>query len=266
MRKIGYLGPEGSYSYLAASNMFPESEKVAYASFYLVVKAVLSGDVSGAVLPIENSLNGGVLQNIDLLQSSENLIAIKEHILKLDHRLAYKKGASLKDIKRIFSHRQSLDQCAQFLYANYPEADLISTSSTAASLNLVKSEKDACIVGAHIKREGFELSKENIADEKNNFTHFLYVIKGDFTCFTHSEKIYFSATCRHRPGALVKLLTALEKHSLNMSKIESRPIKEKTGEYRFFIEIEADYAANNVQNALAEIKREANSFKLLGCY
>lgn len=264
--KAAYLGPEGSYSQLAVIKMCPNFEAVAYSSFYLVMNALLNGECDSAVLPIENSLNGAVLQNIDLLQNTENVVAVEEMRLTLDHRLATLKGADTCGISSIYSHEQPLAQCAGYLNSNFPNARLIATPSTAASLDMVKSPSDAAIVGAHIKKEGITLSPRNIADSRHNFTDFLRVIRGSADSKKKSKKIYFSVTCRHASGALLDILEPMRAGGLNMTKIQSRPIKERAGEYRFFIEVEGDYSSDRVKQVLENVKKISMSFRILGTY
>lgn len=266
MRKCAYLGPCGSYSHLAAMKMRPESELLEFGNFHAVMNAVEAGECDCAVIPIENTLNGGVLQNIDLLQTAEGIVAVEEMTLPLDHRLAVLKGAEYSGILRIYSHEQPLAQCSEYLAKHFPQAGLIATSSTAASLDMVKTFSDAAIVGAHVKREGIELSAENISDGKNNFTHFLLIKRGVIDERTHSSKIYFSVTCTHSSGALLDILEPMRAGGLNMTKIQSRPIKDRAGEYRFFIEAEGDFAESSVRRVLDGVKNSAKSFKLLGAY
>lgn len=266
MQKIGYLGPKGSYSYLAAERMCPEAEKIAYDNFRLVMKALVSGECDGVVAPIENSLNGGVLQNIDLLQSTEGVCAVGECTVAIDHRLAVLPGADRSRIKRIYSHQQALAQCGEYLAEFFPAAQQIAVSSTAASLNMLKSSEDACIVGAHTSDAGIMLSPQNIADEKRNKTQFLLIVRGAVTADVRSQKIYFSVTCRHEPGALLHILQRIADGGLNMTKIESRPIKDRPGEYRFFIEAEGDYSLEQTQKTLNAVRKSANSLKILGAY
>ena len=266
MEKCAYLGPCGSYSHLAATKMRPQDELSAYGNFRSVMNAVETGECDCAVIPIENTLNGGVLQNIDLLHAAEGLVAVEEMTLPLDHRLATLNGADRRGISRIYSHEQPLAQCSGYLAKNFPNAQLIATSSTSASLDMVASFTDAAIVGAHVKRESVTLSEENIADGKNNFTHFLLIKRGTVEKTVHSSKIYFSVTCIHASGALLDILEPMRAGGLNMTKIQSRPIKDRTGEYRFFIEVEGDYADGRVRKVLDKVKNSAKSFKLLGAY
>lgn len=264
--KVAYLGPESSYSELAAAKFRPEAERVACPSFYVVMDELKSGACDLAVLPIENSLNGAVLQNIDILQSTDGVAATEHTALALDHRLATLKGAKYSGISRIYSHEQPIAQSMQYLLKNFPNAKLIATQSTAASLEMVKSFSDAAIVGAHVKREGIELSPRNIADSNNNFTEFLLVRRGEINENIASQKIFFSVTCRHKSGALLDILEPMRAGGLNMTKIQSRPLKERAGEYRFFIEVEGDYSDPQIRKVLDGVKEISLSFKLLGAY
>ncbi len=264
--KTGYLGPEGSYSYLAAKKMTPSYTLCAYDSFPLVMRALTANGVDCTVIPIENSLNGGVLQNIDLLQETDGVIAVEEGTIKIEHRLATLSGAKISKIKRIYSHRQALDQCAGYLFENFPGCQLIAVPSTSASLDMIKSEEDAGIVGAHTVREGITLSDKNIADYSENITRFLKVVNGCVDENKPTRKIYFSVTCPNVSGGLLNLLKRVAFHGLNMSKLQSRPVKEATDEFRFFIEAECDYSKPEVKKAIEDIKDIALSFKLLGAY
>ncbi len=261
----GYLGPEGSYSYLAAKKLRPDQTLRAFQSFPLAVQALEEGEVDDIVLPIENSINGGVAQNMDLL-NSRPVCAVEHCAVAIDHRLATLKGCGVKSVKRIYSHSQALEQCSKYLLKNFPDAKLIATQSTAASLEMLKTEGDACIVGSHVKKEGVELSDKNISDEANNFTHFLLVRRGKIEEGVKCKKVYFSLTCKNVPGALISILQPVKNYGINMTKMQSRPVKDVPDEYAFFIEIEGDYSAENTRLALKEIQSLSKSFKILGCY
>lgn len=264
--KISCLGPDGSYSHLAVKNLCPNAKVMLCRTFSQAVNELINGNSDGVILPIENSIQGGVLQNLDLLQKSEGLCAVKEYVLKIDHRLAYMEGAKKEDIKVIYSHQQALSQCAEYLRANFPDARLVNTNSTSESLEMISDFSAAGIVGSHMKKSGMVMSPENIADETSNFTHFLLVKSGYENIETHTSKMFFSAVCKHRPGTLLKLLQVIYVYDLNMTKIESRPIKSSPGEYRFFIEFEGDYSDWKVKKAIEDIKAECRSFKLIGAY
>lgn len=280
--KIAFLGPEGSYSHLAAQSFLKTEsvgekkagewdECIPFRNFPEVLGAVESGRVDAAAVPIENSLQGGVLQNLDLLQLSPELYAVKEAVIRIDHRLVYKEGVKPSEIGRVYSHRQALDQCSKYLIKEMPFASLRETDSTAFGITRAMEDetgKSAAIAGAHTEnlRNGFVMSEECISDEKNNFTHFLLVKKGTDALPETSERIFFSAVCPHRPGSLVELLQIIAKYGINMTKIESRPVKNRPGDYRFFIEADCDIGSKEVKEMLAAIEADTLECKLLGAY
>lgn len=167
--KTAYLGPEGSYSSLGRPQIVPDGRVSAPQKFYAAVSCVLACEADCAVLPVENTLQGAVAQNLDLLYANAELFAVKEYLLQIDHRLIFRRGVNLSRIERVFSHEQAILQCGKFLSENLPQAKIVYTDSTAESLSVMQKETDAGIVGAHMAREGYELSAENIADEKKKF-------------------------------------------------------------------------------------------------
>ncbi len=261
--KVSCLGPEGSYSELAAKKMCEGAEIVLCHSFVDAVRRLVGGKVDYAVLPVENSLNGGIQECLDLLEEYD-IFASREFPLPVDHRLATLEGVSFDRIERVYSHEQALGQCLGFLTENFPNAQYIHTNSTAESLEKL-SATSAGIVGAHLAREGIVLSDENIADNKANFTRFLLVErKGALP--ESSVMVFFSAVCADKPGSLLGLLKIFLRHGLNLTRIESRPVKKEFGQYRFFIEFAGDLSAEWVQKALAEARAYCVQFKILGAY
>ncbi len=280
--KIAFLGPEGSYSHLAAKEFLKTAavakklagdwdECVPFRNFPEVLAAVENGRVDSAAIPIANSIQGGVSQNLDLLQETQDLYAVKEFVVRIDHRLIYKKGVKPSEIGRVYSHRQALDQCAAYLMREMPFASLRETESTGFGISRAMEDstgKSAAIAGAHVEglHSGFEKGEECISDEKNNFTHFLLIKKGEEKLPKNSERIFFSAVCPHRPGSLLELLRVIAKSGVNMTKIESRPVRNRPGEYRFFIEADSNIASAEAQEMLSAIKQNTLECKLLGAY
>lgn len=262
MKKIACLGPSGSYSALVAMREYSEEDILLCADFAGVISSVTGGGAESAIIPIENSIRGGVLQNLDLLEVTD-VYAVKEYTQKIDHRLALLKGVKPQDVKRIYSHEQAIGQCAKYLHANFPNVQYICTDSTAKSLELL-DEHSAGIVGSHIVRENILLSEENIADEKNNFTRFLKLIPRSCGLPEKSDKIFFCAVTKHRPGSLLELLTVLKE--FNLTKIESRPIKNVFGEYRFFIELVGNVGDERLQKAIANAEQICRQFRMIGAY
>ncbi len=261
--KVSCLGPMGSYSEHAAQSMCVGYEVVLCHNFPEAVRKLTAGEVDYAVLPVENSLNGGVSECLDLLDS-ENVFGVREDLLLVDHRLAMLEGTREEDIDTVCSHEQALGQCSEYLERRFPQAQFVETTSTVESLRLLNGHT-AGIVGAHVKREGVVLSEENIADSRGNYTRFLLVERAGAQP-EHSVMVFFSAVCQHKPGALVNLLKIFRRYSLNLTRIQSRPVKEQFGQYRFFIEIAGDIGNERVKAALSEAKHVCSSFKLLGAY
>ncbi|MCD8206092.1 MAG: ACT domain-containing protein [Clostridia bacterium] len=265
MKTCAYLGPEGSFSHKAALIMAEGCVLLPEKNFYEVIRRLEEGAAELAVVPVFNSLNGGVMKNLDLLQEG-GCVAVKETTLCVDHRLITMKGADTKKITRVYSHPQAIDQCAGYIMKNLPIAETLAVSSTAYGVEMVKDEFSAAIASSDAVRDGLVASAENIADEESNRTQFLLLKKGEIDLSVHSEKVYISVTTAHAPGALVSLLGILGLAQINMSKIESRPIKDKPGEFRFFIELEGDIASEKMTKALETLRASAQSFSLLGAY
>ena len=261
---IGYLGPQGSYSHTAALS-FGDSVRP-YASFFALVNALVSGEVQAVVLPVENSLNGDVAQNLDLLQETPGIIATGETFVKIEHRLITLEGAPLDGIKTIYSHPQALGQCAKFLSERFPHARQIPAPSTSAAALCIKDATQAGIAGAQFSAPGLWVSPYVISDESLNYTQFLYVVRGCPDASLAGKKIFLSFVCEHRPGALIAALSVFASCGINLTKIESRPIKQAVGEYRFFIEAEADFSRPETQTMLASLGNICRSIKILGVY
>lgn len=265
--KTGYLGPEESYSRLAAEKLCGGSELIPYEGFYGMFKALERGEVDSIVLPIKNTVNGAVTQNLDLMEEAQGVVAVARCRLRIDHRLATLAGADTGKIKDVYSHPQALAQCSEYLAENFPSARLHETSSTAEGLKKIRCATDAAIVGAHVAEEGIALSEQTVSDEKENYTTFLKVVKGGLTPGEGlGESCFFCFTLRNETGALCGALNVLVSYGINLTDIESRPIKNHPGRIRFFIEIDCSAGRGNVEAALKELKNHTLSFKMLGAY
>lgn len=262
MAKFSCLGPKDSYSECAAKS-FGAEEIILCRSFREAVETLERGGADYAVLPVENALNGGVSEALDLL-AEHDVFGTAELPLPIDHRLAVKEGTDLGKIERIFSHEQAFGQCTEYLSKHFADAQLLRASSTAESLSMLDG-RTAGIVGAHAAREGVILSEENIADNKSNFTKFLR-LERRAGLPGRSVMVFLCAVCPHKPGSLVGLLKIFLRYSLNLTRIESRPVKNEFGQYRFFIEFAGDVGSERVQKALGEAERYCKQFKLLGAY
>lgn len=262
--KASCLGPAGSFSEVAARELCEGYDIVLTESFAEAAALLTEGKVDYAVLPVENSLNGGVLSVLDLLARTE-IFGEEESLCIIDHRLATLEGVKEGDIDTVCSHEQALGQCTEYLREHFPHAKLLSVPSTAESLTRLDGHT-AGIVGAHMRREGVALSAANIADNKQNFTRFLRFSRGNGSDAAQSAMVFFCAVCPHKPGALLGLLKIFQRYTLNLTRIESRPVKEAFGEYRFFVEFAGNIGDERVRRALKEAEHYCNQFKLLGAY
>ena len=205
-------------------------------------------------------------QNLDLLQETPGIIATGETFVKIEHRLITLEGAPLDGIKTIYSHPQALGQCAKFLSERFPHARQIPAPSTSAAALCIKDATQAGIAGAQFSAPGLWVSPYVISDESLNYTQFLYVVRGCPDASLAGKKIFLSFVCEHRPGALIAALSVFASCGVNLTKIESRPIKQAVGEYRFFIEAEADFSRPETQTMLASLGNICRSIKILGVY
>ena len=265
--KVSCLGPKESYSALAALKLCKGAERLYCSSFPATLNLLLEGVADAAVLPVENCIMGSVVQNLDLISQAENIMGVGEYLMPIDHRLVTKGNIPYSDIQRVCSHIQGLSQCSEFLGKNFPFAKLVYTYSTAESLSLL-DDHTAGIVGAHVKedRDGLVLSEQNIADAKSNFTRFLLFKRGN-TPPKNSEYVYFSVVCKQETtGALCRLLGIFNRYGINVTRLDSRPVKDVLGNYRFFIEFAGDIGSSNVQKALKEAEANSEEYKLLGAY
>lgn len=264
MKKISCLGPDGSFSAHAAK-IFGADEIVFLPGFSETLRKLTDGETDAAVLPIENTTRGGIRQCLDLLEANRSVYAVAETVLPVDYRLATPRGLERARIARVYSHEIAVESCARYLREQLPQARVIYVDPTKGSLSALDGES-AAIVGAHLAKEGVVLSEENIADDTRNFTHYLLVERGKEGLPKRGKKIFLSAALMHRPGSLLGVLQIIDEFGLNISKIESRPMRDLPGQYRFFIEFEGCLEERRVQYALAKLEESCRQFRLIGAY
>ena len=262
--KVSCLGPGESYSCLAAKRFRSDATFVCCKSFKEVIDKFKSGEADFAVIPVSNCITGSIVKNLDLITETEGVMGVESFLLPVEHRLVTKGNIPYKNIERVCSHVQALGQCEKFIQANFPNARLVVTRSTAESLSLLDGHT-AGIVGAHVAGDGLVLSAENVADERENATRFMLFEKRTLPP-EKSNYFFFSAVCRHEAGALASLLGIFAELGLNLTRIGSRPVQSAEGPYRFFMEFEGNIGSQEVQSALAEAKHRGAQFRLIGAY
>ncbi len=264
--KVCYFGMPGSNTQQAMEDFFGEDIcGISGPTFQSVMEAVERGDADYGVLPIENSSTGGITANYDLLLNYSNSI-IGQYVNRIDHCLLGLPGARTEDIKKVYSHPQGLLQCRVFL-KEHPEMNPVECADTATSAKKVAADGDisqAAIAAERAAKEyGLQVIEDGIQQEKNNCTRFIMIGRNP-VYLDDSDKLALCIELPHECGSLYRILSHFRFNDLNMTQIESRPIKGKTWEYRFFVDIEGNLEDPAVQNALRGIREEAKSIRILG--
>ncbi len=266
--KVVYQGVEGAYGNAAVIQFFgKEAEGYGVSTFAAAMEEVAEGRADYGVLPIENSRAGAVGDVYDLLMKYDNTI-VAETYVKVEHCLLGLPGASLDQIQTVYSHPQGLMQCAGFL-EQHRDWQQVGQSNTAVSAKKVVSEGDLAraAIASELAGElyGLQVLQRGISDDKNNTTRFIIVQKRK-EFLQDARKISLCVETEHVSGALYNQLSHFIFNSLNMTKIESRPIPDRAWEYRFYIDFEGNLSDPAVKNALVGLENEAGRLKILGNY
>lgn len=268
IKEVSYLGPEGSYTQDAAIEMYGEGiDLVSLATKPAVLGAAESGAVGAAVLPLENSTEGGVSETHRLLIGTD-LKIVREAILPIQHCLITSDKIDRDEIRQIYAHSQALGQCSRWLHENVPGADLVSVGSNSAAAEIARTNQaTAAIASARAARVyDLEIIQEGINDSDENFTRFISLSNKESE---PTERDKTSLVCRSKndspkdPGALVRIISPLAYRGINMSSIHSIPVGRK---YMFYIELDGGNNDKNVREALVEVERQTRDFKILGSY
>lgn len=265
---VVFQGVEGAYSYAAMLEFFG-SDITSYhvEQFRDAMEEIKYNRADYAVLPIENSTAGIVQDIYDLLVEYDTFIA-GEQIIRCEHALLGLPGASLQDIKSVYSHPQALMQCREYL-EGHRDWKQVKWQNTAGSAMQIAQEKDsskAAIASEHAaKFYGLEILEPHICRNANNSTRFIVV--GKHKNYTEkANKISVCYELPHESGSLYNSLSHFIYNNLNMTKIESRPIVSRNWEYRFFVDFEGNLNDSAVKNAIRGLKQEVNQFRVLGNY
>jgi len=266
--KVGYLGPEGTFSQSAVYKYFGHSVRALPLGMIDEVFAeVESGSADFGVVPVENSTEGTVNHTLDMFLGSplkicgEVEMRIRQHLLGRMNRL--------EDVARVSAHPQSLAQCRGWLREFLPQVELHPVSSNAEGARRARDEDGTAAIAGDAAAEVYGLTKlvADIEDRPDNTTRFLVIGRklldpsgGDKTSLLLSAKDTADA------GALQKLLAPLAEHKVNMTRIESRPSRRRKWDYVFFVDIDGHASDRNVAAALAKLRRRAQLFRILGSY
>ncbi len=262
--KVGYLGPKGTFSHEACLRCFDKEEKIPFRTIKETIQALVNDEIDRCIVPIENSLQGCVVETIDTLIADKNIYVIGEEILEIKQNLMANKNYSLDEIKIVYSHPQALAQCRKFIDNNLKQAEIINVASTAlAALEVSKKNYCACIGNIEcLKEYNLELLKANIQDNSFNKTRFWILSKNKNTAIGTKMSIIFKT--EHKPGSLYRVLKVFNDYNINLTKIESRPDKKSAFEYYFLVDCETSNL--NIEQALDELKTQTPYFRMLGIY
>lgn len=266
--RVVFQGVEGAYSHAAVRMYFGEDADAYHVEkFEDTMKELGRGQADYAVLPIENSTAGFVITNYDLLSRYDNYI-VGEIYVPVDHVLLGVPGASVSDVKTVYSHNQALMQCSEYLNS-HRDWNQVSMLNTAAAAKKVMEEQDKtqAAVASRTAGELYGLAelKTSISNEKGNTTRFL-VLSREPVYEKRASRVTITFEVPHVSGSLYRILGNFIFNGVNMRMIESRPIPDKPFEYRFFVDIEGNLGEAPVHNALAGIRVEASSMRILGNY
>ena len=264
--KIGYLGEKGSFSFIAAKKCFETSELKSYDRFEDIFKAVESGKVEKAVLPIENTSTGSIIEVYDLLKKYHMQI-VGEKNVEINHFLLAKPGVTIDAIEKVYSHPQALSQSKDFL-KNY-DWQLINSENTSGSALMVHESEERNIAAIAsleaAKLYDLEVLKDNINYNEKNITRFIIISKRK-EHIEKADKITLGFSVAHEPGALYDVLGIFQKNKINLYKLESRPIIQSPFEYYFYADLAGNIEEEVIQKVLEQVKENSLSMKIYGNY
>ena len=264
--KIGFLGPEGTFSEQAVRKHFGHAAYgLPLGSIEEVFQEVAAGNADFGVVPVENSGQGMIQVTLDMFLTSAAIIC-GEVELRVHQCLHSLTGRS-EDVRRIYAHAQSLQQCKTWLRINLPNVECVAVNSNAEAARLARHADDAAAIAGETagKIYGLKTVAQGIEDRADNTTRFLVIGR---TLFPPSgnDRTSLLVTVNDKPGALYDVLNPLAKHQVSMNRIESRPAHTGKWQYAFFIDVSGHVHDAAVQAAVEEIQQSAGSVRVLGSY
>lgn len=278
--KYGYLGPPGTFSEQAISTYCRSygGQTKDFDSIRDIVEAVSADKVDLGLLPLENSLEGSVNLSLDLLYQHPELKLYREIVLPIAQYLLVQPGVKKEEIKEIYSHPQAIAQSGDFLAEEFKNTKIIYTDSTAAAAKKALESKDWAAVGSIRLSEIYELEimAENLQGDLPNATRFVLAAKKDkdFGSNNHlgeaaASDFKTSIICApevNEAGVLYRILGKFAEEDIDLTRIESRPSRQRLGEYIFYIDLKGCSSEQHLSSALEEVKKISSYFRLLGSY
>ncbi|MFK7768654.1 MAG: prephenate dehydratase [Mariniblastus sp.] len=268
--RVGYLGPQGTFSHLAASQYF--GEQVDYENLRAlegVFEEVSRGHVDFGLVPIENSTGGAIIETLDSFSNYFDRVTICGEI-RLAIHFSLMGNCELKDVKKIYSKGEALAQCTTWLGENLPDAERVAAQSTAASAEiavLADPNDGVAAIGSSMAAELYKLKtlKEGVENCSNNVTRFL-ILSRTSPKPTGNDKTSLMFTCADRPGSLVDILTVFKRNGINLSHIEKRPSRELGSDYTFFVDMLGHAKDGQTAEILGEVRAHCKNLFVLGSF
>ena len=268
-RRIAFLGPVGTFSEQAALAYAPTEELVPFPTIPAAARAVASGAVDEAVVPIENSLEGPVTYTLDILIQEDRTFINSELVIPIVHCLLARPGTRTEDVRTVYSHPQALGQCRGFLERVLPDAEVVASLSTVAAVEDLKgSPGPAAAISPRRAADlhSMEILAEGIQDGPSNATRFVVLSPSDHAPTGMDKTSLCFSFDQDSPGRLHGVLGEFADRGINLAKIESRPTKQSLGEYIFLVDCEGHREDPSVRAAIDAVRRQTSMLKIFGSY
>jgi prephenate dehydratase len=273
--RVTYLGPPGTFSEDALRAAIGEQEvdAVPSASVYDAIVAIREGNADRALVPFENAIEGAVTATLDTLAfDADGLTLVGEYDLPISHCLIAREELPLERIEVVLSHPQASAQCARFIRESLPGAEVRAAPSTAEAVRtVVESDSAWAALGAEsaARLYGAAVLRQGVEDETDNITRFVWVApEGTRPSGPGPRRtsLVFSELGEDHPGALVDALQVFSDRGVNLTRIESRPLRRGLGRYQFFLDVEGDEGEDPLASALEDLRGKAETVRVLGSW
>jgi prephenate dehydratase len=270
MTVTAYLGPEGTFAEQAARMLTPADELRSVVSVHAAISALRAGEVDAACVPVENSVEGSVPATLDAMAQGEPpVLAVAETVLSIQFSVLVRPGTGVVDVRTVATHPHAAAQVRSWLGTHLPDATTVMTASTsAAAVAVLDGQADAAVC-APVALRHYPLAElaSGVHDKDDAQTRFLLLRRpGAVPAPTGTDRTSLVVIADDRPGALLEVLAEFALRGINLTRIESRPMKARLGEYQFFLDCEGHVAENAVGDALAELHRRCTWVRFLGSY
>jgi prephenate dehydratase len=264
--ELACLGPEGSFSHLLAAQRFPETPVRLLGSIGEVFDFLAGAPEAMGLVPIENSSGGFIIDTVDRLLDARCRLRIVEE-LTLDVKLALL-GRPGTEVRSIHSHAMPFFHCDEWLAVHYPQARRVVEASTAKAAEKAATQEGAAALGPrqNALRHGLAILHFPVAGDIPNITQFYLLGHADHPAGPSNLRTALVVDLPDRPGSLCRFLTPLSEAAINLKRLESRPLRGRPNQYRFFVEIEGSPAVPAVADALAQTRADGAILRVLGCY